>query len=179
MKTQFDMQENQLKDGFMMEQARVEDTEQVLSLLVETAQWFKERGSTQWYALLEGVDSHRTAEAVQRGDVFVCKVADEVVGMVMLLQQPSEWDRDLWALQEDAANDAIYLHRLAIRRKYANEHLGEAILTWCQQSIRFEGKKKIRLDCVADNAFLNAFYRRKGYTYIGERAGYSMFELML
>lgn len=179
MKQNFTMQTDQLKAQFTVAQAKVEDTENILSLLLETAKWFQENGSTQWNGLLHGVDSHQTADAIQRGDVFICKDQEEVAGMVMLLPNPSEWDRNLWALKEDFTNDAIYLHRLAISRKYAQHQLGEAILNWCQQSIRFEGKAKIRLDCVADNEFLNAYYRRAGYTYVGEEEGYSLFEYVI
>lgn len=167
----FTIHTKHIKAQFTMAQAKEEDTENVLSLLVETAQWFKDNGSTQWNALLQGIDSHGTAGAVQRGDVFICKDETEIAGMVMLLQKPSKWDQNLWALQEEQPNTAIYLHRLAISRKYAKHQLGEAILNWCKESIHFKGKDKIRLDCVASNEFLNAFYRRTGYTYVGEKRG--------
>lgn len=176
MNEDFTMQRDHLKAQFTMAQAQVEDTEDVLSLLMETAEWFKDNGSTQWSGLLNGIDAHRTEEAVGRGDVFICKVEAEVVGMVMLLQRPSAWDRNLWNLHEEQSNEAVYLHRLATRRKYANQQLGEEILNWCKDSIRFQGKDKIRLDCLADNEFLNAFYQRGGYTYIGENEGYSLYE---
>lgn len=176
MNENFTLQKNQLKGQFTMVQAKIVDTEDVLSLLVETAGWFKDNGSTQWNGLLKGIDSHRADEAVQRGDVFVCKIDGEIAGMVMLLQKPSEWDRNLWVLHEEDPNEAIYLHRLAIRRKYAKHQLGEEILNWCKESIRFKGKDKIRLDCLASNEFLNAFYRRTGYTYVGEKEGYSLYE---
>lgn len=179
MNENFTIQTNHLKEQFTMAQAKVEDTENVLSLLEETAEWFKDNGSTQWNGLLEGVDSHRTEEAIGRGDVFVCQVGTEIAGMVMLLQKPSEWDLNLWGLQEEQSNAAIYLHRLAIRRKYAKHQLGEEILNWCKQSIHFEGKDKIRLDCLASNEFLNAFYRRTGYTYVGEKDGYSLYEQVI
>ena len=179
MNEKFTMQTNHLKEQFKMAQAKVEDTGNILSLLIEMAEWFKDNGSTQWNGLLQGIDSHRTEEAILRGDVFICKAEEEIAGMVMLLQKPSEWDKNLWALQEEQPNEAIYLHRLAIRRKYAKHQLGEEILNWCKGSIRFEGKDKIRLDCLASNEFLNAFYRRTGYTYVGEKEDYSLYEQVI
>ena len=179
MNENFTIQKTNLKGQFTMAQAKVGDTENVLSLLVEMAEWFKDNGSTQWNGLLQGIDSHRTEEAIQRGDVFVCKMEAEIAGMVMLLQKPSVWDQNLWGLQEEQPNTAIYLHRLAIRRKYAKHQLGAEILNWCKQSIHFEEKDKIRLDCLANNEFLNAYYRRKGYTYVGEKEGYSLYEQVI
>lgn len=179
MNNQFTIEKTNLKDSFIMKQATQSDTKEILTLLVDTAKWFKEKGSSQWEGLLQGIDSHRTTEAIQRGDVFVCKKGKDIAGMVMLLQSPSEWDIGLWGDSAVQQNDSLYLHRLAINRKYADHQLGREILTWCQQSIRFENRLRIRLDCVAENAFLNQFYRSAGYTYLGEKDGYSLFELVL
>lgn len=173
------LQTNQLKGPFTMRQAQVEDTEEVLSMLVETAEWFQRNGSTQWQDLLKGIDSHRTAEAIEGGDVFVCKAEGDLAGMIILLEKPSEWDRKLWGLEENEQSDAIYLHRLVVRRKYAKHQLGQAILNWCKQSIHFDGKSKIRLDCLADNAFLRGYYPSLGYSFVGEKGGYALYELQL
>lgn len=165
-----------IQEQFMMSLATVKDTTRVLHLLTETAKWFQQNGSTQWSDLLKGIDAHNTTGAIQRGDVFICTKEEELAGMVMLLQTPSEWDCRLWELTDEAPNDAIYLHRLAINRKYAHYKLGQSIVNWCKNDIQFEGKKKVRLDCVAHNEFLNAFYQKIGFTYVGEKAGYSLYE---
>ena len=179
MNKHFTIRKANLKDSFRMTQATKKDTEKVLALLLNTAKWFQDNGSSQWEGLLRGIDSHNTEVAIQKGNVFVCKKDEDIAGMVMLLQDPSEWDFGLWgdlALQDQ---DALYLHRLAINREYADHQLGSEILNWCQEGIYFENKNRIRLDCLAANEFLNAFYRRSGYTYLGEKDGYSLFELML
>lgn len=163
----------------MMKQATKSEAAEIIQLLVDTAKWFQDNGSSQWAPLLKGFDSHHTEEAIQRGDVFVCKKEEDLAGMVMLLQNPSEWDIGLWGNLAIENDDALYLHRLTINRAYADDQLGSEILNWCQQSIRFENKNRIRLDCLAENEFLNAFYRRAGYTYFGEKDGYSLFELKL
>lgn len=159
-----------------MRQATVTDTNRVLRLLTETAKWFKTKGSTQWSDLLKGIDRHHTKEAILRGDVFICMSGEELAGVVMLLQSPSKWDQDLWQLTHKEPNDSVYLHRLAINRHYANQQLGGEIVKWCQEHIQFEGKKKLRLDCLAHNHYLNAFYQKADFTYIGENGGYSLYE---
>lgn len=165
-----------INDGFQAVQAKPEDTEDVMSLLVETAEWLQSQGSSQWNALLKGEDSHDTAGAIRRGDVFVFKKGADVAGMVILLVQPSPWDIHLWGSKAHAEDGAIYLHRLAIRRKYAQSGLGRSILEWSSSSIHFEGKHTVRLDCGASNATLNAFYARNEYTFLGETDGYSTYE---
>ncbi|AOV07797.1 GNAT family N-acetyltransferase [Sporosarcina ureilytica] len=172
----FTISNQNINSQFTMVQAEVEHTAEILALLVETAKWLRSKGSTQWNALLDGVDSHNTEDAIERGDVFICKDGEKIAGMVMLLKQPSKWDSELWGPKAHHNDGAIYLHRLAIRREYANCKLGESILNWCYGSISFEGKEIIRLDCVANNEHLNRFYRQNGYTYLGEKNGYSLYE---
>lgn len=163
---------------FTMQQAMPLHTEEIIALLTNVAKWFQAKGSDQWSGLLQGIDSHNTKDAIRRGDVFIATEGEAIAAMVMLLQQPSAWDRNLWRLPEDDDNEAVYLHRLAIDRNYKNQQLGPAILQWCQQSIRFPGIQKIRLDCIANNDFLNHFYAANGFTYVGEKDGYSLYEYM-
>ncbi len=176
MESHFKILNTQIHDQFTMVQAKEKDIEKVLALLIATAKWFQSKGSTQWSGLLEGIDTHNTKAAVNRGNIFVCKDDEEIAGMVMLRQTPSEWDCKLWELNESDLNESIYLHRLAINREYANAELGKAMLNWCQNNIIFEGKERLRLDCIASNTFLNVFYQNSGFTYIGENDGYSLFE---
>lgn len=96
----------------------------------------------------------------------------------MLFQEPSAWDKDLWNLTEEEPNQSVYLHRLAINRDFSKHQLGSELLHWCQEGIRFPGIDKIRLDCIADNLFLNRFYQENGFTYVGEKGGYSLYEYM-
>lgn len=162
-------------DEFEVAAAQPEDTEEVMSLLVGIAEWLKSRGSTQWSGLLEGKDSHNTADAIRRGDVFVFKQGPEIAGIVMLLSKPSQWDRELWGDKAFDGDGAVYLHRLAVHRKYARAGLGRTILNWCTSGIRFPGKQWMRLDCIADNPTLKSFYAANGYSYEGENGGFCMY----
>ncbi|WMT38811.1 GNAT family N-acetyltransferase [Paenibacillus sp. D2_2] len=155
-------------EGLTMVQAKPADTEAVAALLIQTAEWLLSRGSTQWSGLLTGEDSHNTAGAILNGDVFVCKSGTDIAGMVILMRQPSEWDRRLWESKAYDGDGALYLHRLAINRDYTSLGLGSSIIKWCEDGVRFEGKDKIRLDCIADNAKLNTYYSGNGYTYLGK-----------
>lgn len=165
-----------INDQFEVAVAEPNETEEIMSLLIETAEWLKSKGSTQWNGLLNGYDSHDTAHAIQQGNVFIFKKDTDIAGLVMLLSKPSKWDIQLW---EDRAHDtdgAVYLHRLAVGRKYASTGLGQSILNWCTHGITFTDKELMRLDCVAENDILNSFYTRNGYVYVGEKDGYSKYE---
>jgi len=173
--SQFTITNQHVNQEVIAKQAKPSDTGAVMDLLRQTALWLKEQGSTQWSALLEGEDSHGTEQAVERGDVFIFKHGERVVGMVMLLQQPSDWDVDLWG--DDGHEQAIYVHRLAISRAYAGKQLGRKIMEWVESGIAFVGKTRIRLDCIAENSTLNRFYNSLGYEYRGlSETGFSKYE---
>ncbi|CAI6027626.1 hypothetical protein PAECIP112173_00506 [Paenibacillus sp. JJ-100] len=176
MKHPFTIRKRYINDGYEAVQAQSGDTEEVLSLLVESASWLKSQGSSQWSALLQGEDSHNTPAAIQRGDVFVFKKEAKIAGMVILMQKPSPWDVKLWGDQAHDEDQALYLHRLAIRRAYARTGLGKSILQWSINGIQFKNKSLVRLDCGADNATLNAFYAANGFAYAGLQHGYCLYE---
>jgi len=145
--------------------AEPEDTHEVMSLLVNTAEWLLKRGSSQWSGLLRGEDSHNTPEAVNRGEVYLFKQDSQIVGMVMLLKSQSPWDQEIWG--EENQESALFLHRLAINRKFAGKNMGRSIMKWVEDSAPAMGSTIIRLDCLASNSTLNEFYKGLGYTYVG------------
>jgi ribosomal protein S18 acetylase RimI-like enzyme len=145
--------------------AKPDDTEAVMSLLVKTAEWLLSKGSSQWNGLLRGEDSHNTPEAIKRGEVFIFKRDEDLVGMLMLMRNPSPWDLELWG--DEGHDRAVYLHRLAINRDYAGNDTGSRMMQWVDKGIPFQGKDTIRLDCIADNQVLNSFYSGLGYEHKG------------
>lgn len=152
-----------------VDRAEPEDTQAIMRLLVNTAEWLLSKGSNQWNALLRGEDSHNTPEAINRGEVFIFRQDPQIAGMVMLLRQPNAWDRELWAERADD-NSAIYLHRLAINRKFAGKGIGKHMMQWIDSTAPSIGKRVIRLDCLANNKALNSFYSGLGYELTGKAA---------
>jgi ribosomal protein S18 acetylase RimI-like enzyme len=156
-------------------QAAPDQTAEVTQLLVLTAEWLQSKGSNQWSSLLRGDDYHDTAGAIRRGDVFVFHQGEVLAGMVILLQRPSQWDVKLWG--EEGHETAVYLHRLSINRQFGGTGLGAKMMRWAESGIRFPGKDRIRLDCIADNPLLNEFYRGLGYEWKGSApGGFNLYE---
>ncbi|MCS7461172.1 GNAT family N-acetyltransferase [Paenibacillus doosanensis] len=174
----FSFVRSSVNDSTRVSQAEPRHTDAVMELLIKTAEWLRSKGSRQWNGLLEGRDHHGMAEAISAGHVFVFEQESRLAGVVMLLQQPGEWDRQLWG--EEGHEEAVYVHRLAVNRDCAGTRLGRDMMAWVETGIRFPGKSKIRLDCVGDNPRLNEFYRSLGYEYQGLSAsGFSKYEKLL
>ncbi|WP_028543760.1 GNAT family N-acetyltransferase [Paenibacillus taiwanensis] len=172
--THYTLQQHSILDRVQVRQATEADTADVMNLLTKTAQWLHSQGSTQWNSLLSGEDVHGTSKAIIRGDVFVFHEGSTLAAMVMLLQQPSPWDIDLWG--DEGHDSSIYVHRLAINRDYAGSELGSSVMKWVENGITFTGKHQIRLDCIEQNMRLFTFYSSLGYTHRGIKNGFHLFE---
>ncbi|MCM3748500.1 GNAT family N-acetyltransferase [Paenibacillus pasadenensis] len=174
---------HELKEGFSAELISPGNMDEAMELLLGIARWLHSRGSTQWSGLLTGEDSHGLRDAAARGEAVLFRdtqkspgrVPGRAAGMVILMQQPGPWDRELWG--EQGHERYVYLHRLASARDYSGAGLGRSILRWAEKNVVYSGKTAIRLDCIASNPKLGELYRSCGYTEIGISAsGFVLFE---
>ncbi|WP_433441807.1 GNAT family N-acetyltransferase [Nonomuraea sp. CA-141351] len=128
--------------------------DEVLAVLDETAAWLAARGVQQWPARFERA---WIEPAVARGETWLVEVEGKVAATVTL-----DWSDPLW--EEDG--DAGYVHRMAVRRWAAG--LGGRVLGWAGDVARAEGRAYLRLDCVASNRRLRAYYESAGFAHRGD-----------
>ena len=67
---------------------------------------------------------------------------------------------------DDLPGAAVYVHRMAVRRSAAG--LGVVILGWAAGVARQQGGESLRLDCVASNGRLRAYYEAAGFVHRGD-----------
>jgi GNAT superfamily N-acetyltransferase len=58
---------------------------------------------------------------------------------------------------------------LRVLRAYAGRGIGRAILRWAEDQVTSRDRIYLRLDCLADNAKLRAYYEDAGFLHIGEK----------
>jgi GNAT superfamily N-acetyltransferase len=145
-----------------MAQAQPADLDTVLSILEEVAQWLVAKGIDQWQP--GSFSRQALAEHIDHGEVYLARRDGEPVGTLML-----QWANPvIWG---DMPDDAGYVHRLAIRRIVAGQGLGRQLLQWAETTVAATGRRYLRLDCMAENAALNAYYLQAGFTYRGQKQG--------
>ncbi|AFS70605.1 GNAT family N-acetyltransferase [Exiguobacterium antarcticum] len=153
----------------MIRQATVEDVPQIAVLLKEKAELLKERGSRQWSAYLEADLPALVQRDLAAGRLFVFEQETALMGSVALL--PSlEWDQTLWDDRE-----GLYIHRLVVRDAAKGRGVGKQLLRHVMAVATAE-EERLRLDCLATNEFLNAYYASFGFTAKGIRDGFSTYE---
>jgi ribosomal protein S18 acetylase RimI-like enzyme len=134
----------------------------MLDILDEAASWLSARGIDQWRP-----DQFRVL--IDRGDTYLALLDGEAVG-TLALHWHDAIDERLW---HEVANveEAGYVHRLAVRRAFAGKGIGWHLLRWAEGMVAAAGKSYLRLDCMAENPALCAYYERAGFTYRGEVQG--------
>lgn len=136
--------------------ARPDEIKVVLAVLTDASAWLLRRGVEQW--------PHRfptdwVMPAIEAGETWLAEIDGRIVGCLVV-----QWDDPLfWA---GYPSDAGYLHRLAVRRHGGG--LGARLLLWAEDHAAAAGKTYVRLDCVAANESLRAYYERAGYTHVGD-----------
>ncbi|MFD2308363.1 GNAT family N-acetyltransferase [Enterococcus termitis] len=146
--------------------AKSEEAQTALALLKETAEWLQEIGSDQWSDVLEGKDKHGLVKAVEKGEVFFFyNNAKQLVGMAAAWETPTAWDELLWK-EYGTTQKSRYIHRVIIRPLYRKEGYGKELLDALKKEFETQ-TNELRLDCLASNHKLVAFYKSNGFTHIG------------
>jgi GNAT superfamily N-acetyltransferase len=142
-----------------VKRARHEDADTVAELLDEATVWVGELGFEQWPLPFP---RDELAEAIDRGEVYVVEGEnDEAVATLALLQD----DPQYWG---DRPQDALYLHKFAVRRDRAGRGVGAAVVEWANAEAAEAGREFLRLDCLCDNPRIRDYYEDLGFEHRGD-----------
>jgi GNAT superfamily N-acetyltransferase len=142
-------------------QAKPEDAPTVSGILSEAATWLEEGGMGMWR------DGELTDESIRAGitgGLFHVAEADlEAAGTIKFQLE----DALFWP---DVPQDgSAFVHRLAVRRKFAGRGISNAMLHWAVERARSMDRRYLRLDCEAARPRLRAVYERFGFRHHSDR----------
>jgi GNAT superfamily N-acetyltransferase len=134
----------------------------VSDVLTEAALWLRARGAELWSS--DSVSLSRVAPEVEEGLYFLAWSGAASVGAMRLTwTDPFYWP-------EAVPGEALYVHRLAVRRAFAGGRASSALLVWAAAHAQAHGARFLRLDCQAPRAALRRVYERFGFALHSERA---------
>ena len=137
-----------------------------ISIINEAATWLSSKGFQQWQT---GSFEKKIEDAANREELYLVKLDDQLAGTFIL-----QWaDPSFWGEKPD---DAGYIHKLAIRRRFSAQKLGGFLLNWTEKRVVATGRKYLRLDCDASNPFINRYYLKAGFSYQGKEGNYNLYE---
>ncbi|MFF7792934.1 GNAT family N-acetyltransferase [Streptomyces sp. NPDC007991] len=135
------------------------DLPTLVRLRDDAARWMLARGITgQWRP--GELDEEHFRQVMAHGEVWLA----EAGGAWEL------WWEDVaaWGPQPPVAG---YVHRLMVDRSIAPPGTGRRLLEAAERRVAEAGRTRVRLDCLAGNAPLNAYYRGAGYRVVGLKEG--------
>ena len=147
--------------GLEIRRADPAETELVSEILTEAAKWLRSSGMTLWPP--EQLTPEHTAPDVQAGSFFLAWSGPAAVGTMRLTpSDPRFWPDAL-------PGEAIYLHRLAVRRAVSGGPVSSALMRWAVAHATEEGAAFLRLDCDRERPRLRRVYERFGFSFHSER----------
>jgi len=143
------------------EQAGIDQVATVAEILQEAAAWAESTHERLWRT--EELAPELIRAEVVAGQFFFAVVAGTRAGTLRYQHE----DQLFWP--DAAADEAAYVHRLAVRRRYAGRQLGARMLTWAAHRARAEGRAFLRLDTDITRPKLRALYEGCGFRPHSER----------
>ncbi|MFF0304801.1 GNAT family N-acetyltransferase [Streptomyces sp. NPDC004562] len=152
-------------DDLRFRRAGTTDLDTLVRLRDDAARWMLGRGITgQWQPGQLGEDHFR--RVMDRGEVWIAEA--ETGGRVAGAWELWWEDEDAWGPQPPVAG---YVHRLMVDRAAAPPGTGRTLLRAAERRVAETGRAFVRLDCLAGNARLHAYYLDAGYGVVGHKAG--------
>jgi GNAT superfamily N-acetyltransferase len=150
-----------MEETIAISQALPHEIESVRAILLEAADWLRDRGIPMWRG--DELSPERIAADVAEGYFFLATSEGEAVGTIKFqLQDPVFWP-------DTPADEAAFVHRLAVRRAFAGGQLSALLLRWAADRARSAGRRFLRLDCEASRPRLKAVYERCGFRHHSDR----------
>jgi GNAT superfamily N-acetyltransferase len=137
------------------------ETSVVSEILSEAAVWADSRGTKMWQ--LDELSPARLTVDVATGLFLLAWDGGTAAGTVKFqLDDPEFWP-------DDPGDHAAYIHRLAVRRRYAGTGVSTALMTWAVERTRTLGRHALRLDADVERTALRRVYEQFGFRYHSER----------
>ncbi|MEM7114100.1 MAG: GNAT family N-acetyltransferase [Chloroflexota bacterium] len=133
--------------------ASQEQQTEILQILQETQQWLRYRGINQWTLRFT---AEWITESIAKGEFFCGQVDQDIIAVFRLTDN----DSSMWG---DRTNDAIYIHSLAVVRRWRGYGIGQYLLQWIEGYAAQAARRYLRLDCLADNLALCRYYEQAGF----------------
>jgi hypothetical protein len=140
-----------------------------VDILEEAAVWGGSDGRTTWpmgwFVDPAGAGRARLHKDIESGSLYIAWLDGKSASTFALL----DTDPLLWPA---AGDEALYLHRFAVRRTAAG--VGRRAIEWMVGEVRRRGRTHLRLDCREDNPGIRSYYERCGFIHVGETTTYRL-----
>lgn len=143
-----------------------DDIPAIRELQDEAVQWLADIGESQWQSTHASTDttSDRSLNAaIKRGEVFLLREDTGAIAATITIDDYA--DPEFWT-PEDHPEQALYIHRMIVKRDRAGSDLGAQLVDFAAQRAAALGKKCLRLDAWKTNSRLHDYYINRGFRHV-------------
>jgi len=115
-----------------------EDIEGVAEILRDAARWLEKKGLVMWRD--DELQPSRITADVDGGLLFIAESDGEPAGVIKFQLE------DLLFWPDVAQERSAFVHRLAVRRRFAGGEISSALLSWAVGRAHAAGRDYLRLD---------------------------------
>lgn len=147
--------------------ATSDEIDTVVALHREATEWLKSKGLDQWQPRPDGKQTPERvraaiARSIERQECYLAFDDGEPVGTITV---DTYADPEFWT-DEDQPDQALYVHRMIVRRSHAGRGIGEVLLNFAGQLAAKSDRRWLRLDAWRTNTALHDYYRRMGFQHV-------------
>lgn len=155
----FERSKPRLGSQLIIRPASEVELDAVTALWEQAASWLRRRGIDQWQYPPR---QDRIAANIAAGECFLVEDGGVAVATITLDKVA---DSDFWT-ESEAAEPALYVHRMVVRRDVSGYELGSAMLDWASEQAEDQGVRWLRLDAWKDNDGLQGYYLSRGFQHV-------------
>jgi GNAT superfamily N-acetyltransferase len=141
-------------------QANPNQVAEVSEILQEVANWLENKGLKMWEA--NELAPADIENQVKTGMFWLAKIDNETAGCIRFQTEDSEYWDDVPHL------DSAFVHRVAVKRKFAGQGVAIAMLDWAKLNAKSLNKSWLRLDCDQREKLVE-FYESQGFKFHSEK----------
>lgn len=142
-------------------QATLDELSTVSDILHEAALWHEQQNMVLWEK--DEISAEAIRQDIESGLFYVAFNEECAAGVVKFQIE------DLMFWPDIPQEESAFIHRLAVRRRFAGEGVSTALMRWAVERSRDLGKHFLRLDCAADRSRLRLVYERFWFQHHSDR----------
>lgn len=148
--------------------AQVGDIPVVEAILRDVVEWLDRSGQHQWS--VKDVSWTDLRQDYQIEEFYIVYQAGEPVACMAL----QDYDPVYWP--ELDRNEALFLHKLAVKRTAAGQGLAAYLIDYAKQCCRTRRIPVLCLDCWRDRTKLRELYERNGFVCVKEAVLFNRYD---
>jgi len=156
------------RGDFVVRQAIESDIPDIESILSDAVQWMDENELHLWE--IEDVKWDSLSKHYAVGDFYIAYSGAAPAACMALI----DYDPGFWP--DVPKGESLYLHKLAVIRKYADKGFSRELIAFAKAKAISLKIQSLRLDCHRNRDKLRAVYEKQGFVCVEEKTLFGRFE---